>query len=384
MIDVALLNPLRRLQALGQSIWLDSLERGMPRPDEVARLVEVDGIAGVTSSSEIFEEDVAVDTAYHRDIAELAGGGMDPEDIYLRLAIADVRTAAELLWPVFEATDGRDGFACLAVSPHLAHDTDGTIREARRLWSMVARPNAMVEVPATVAGVHAIRELIADGINVNATLVFGVARCRDVASAYLDGLRLRTMSGLPVSRVASVVSLFLRPIDGVLDPRLESMAALGSAKAAHLVGQVATSCAKLAYQRWRDLFQGESFAAFAREGARTQRLLWAGTSTGNAGYTELRYVDNLVGRDTITALPTKTVDAYRNHGRPRARLQEGAREAQAALANLASLGIDLVAVATQLEAEGIQKRIADRNALLASIGRKSEPADRRFVETAPQ
>ena len=325
------LNGLRRIAALGQSVWLDGLMSRRMGTDQLARFVEIDGITGVT-----------VDSAQR--------------------ALDDVQEAADVLAPVYEATDTHDGYVSLAVSPHLAHNTDAIVAEARALWATLARPNAMIAVPATVAGLPAIRDLIADGINVNANLIFGLKRYREVAEAYLQGLTRRALRGLPLDRVASVASFSLSPLDALIDPRLEAMVAMGSEKAARLVGVVAVASARLAWKRYCDVFEGDSFAGLAGHGARRQRLLWADTRPAEPD-AALKYVEPLAGAGTVTALAPETIEACRHRGHAAARLHEGLDEAQAALATLTSLGIDLGAVVEHLEASGLQKRVAAFDAI---------------------
>lgn len=364
------MNPLLRLNALGQSVWLDFLSRGILRSGKLKRLIEADGITGVTSNPAIFEKAIAGAADYDHAIAARAAQGARAESVYLSLAIEDVQAAADLLRPVYEATAGRDGFVSLEVSPHLAHDTAGTVAKARMLWHQLARPNALIKVPATAAGVPAIRTLIEDGISVNVTLLFGRARYAQIANAYVEGLTQRAVHGLPVDRVASVASFFLSRIDSLLDSRLEAMAAMGSDKAANLVGEVAITKAKLVYARYRELFEGKAFADLASQGARPQRLLWASTSTKNPAYPDTKYVEPLIGAGTVTTLPMETVDAYRDHGNPALRLGERMTEAAVTFVNLISLGVNYAEAAKLLEIEGIQKFVAPYDKLMESIASK--------------
>jgi transaldolase len=327
-------NALRRLAALGQSVWLDGPGPDLIRMGQLSRFVEVDGIAGVT-----------IDLANRKQPAS-----------------DDVQDAADVLAPVYEATDAQDGYVSLAVSPHVAHDTDAALAEARTLWATLARPNAMIAVPATVAGLPAIRDLIADGINVNATLIFGLRRYRQVAEAYLQGLTRRALRGLSLDRVASVASFCVSPIDALIDPRLEAMVAMGSDKAARLVGQVAVASAQLAWKRYCEVFGGDAFAGLARHGARPQRLLWAGTRATKP-HPDLKYVEPLVGAGAVIALAPQTIEVLRHQGHVAPRLHENLDETLATLAHLTSLGIDLGAVVAQLEASGLQKRVAACDAI---------------------
>jgi transaldolase/glucose-6-phosphate isomerase len=349
-------NPLLKLRTLGQSIWLDYLRRGMIASGELKRLVEEDGLLGVTSNPSIFEKAIGGSHDYDDAIRVLALVGKDAEEIYQALTVEDIQRAADIFRPIYDQLEGRDGFISLEVSPHLAHDTEGTVAEARRLWAAVARPNVFIKVPATKEGVPAIRQLIAEGINVNVTLLFGLSRYREVVEAYLAGLEARAAQRQPIDHVASVASFFLSRIDVLVDPLLEKKMAGGNAQLAEtLHGQVAIASAKRAYQLYKQYYGGERFRRLAGKGARTQRLLWASTSTKNPAYSDVKYVEALIGPATVNTVPEETLNAYRDHGDPASRLQEGLVEAQHVLTRLSSLGIDLEAVTQQLEDEGVEK-----------------------------
>ncbi|HKV46377.1 MAG TPA: transaldolase, partial [bacterium] len=351
-------NPLLQLQAFGQSIWLDLLRRGMIESGELRQLIEEDGLRGVTANPSIFEKAIAGSHDYDGAVGALARRGLSAHGIYEALAIEDVQRAADLFRPVYEETGGGDGFVSLEVSPRLAHDTAGTVAEARRYWAALARPNVMIKVPGTPEGIPAIRELTRDGINVNVTLLFALDRYRDVAEAYLAGLDDRTAAGRPIDRVASVASFFLSRIDVLVDPGLETLIQAGGAKgevAQTLRGQVAIASAKVAYQMYKAVAGGERFRAIAARGGRPQRLLWASTSTKNPAYADVLYVEALIGPETINTLPPETIHAYRDHGRPAARLEERPDDARRVLARLSEVGIDLAAVTAQLEREGVEK-----------------------------
>jgi len=363
-------NPLTTLATLGQSIWLDFIRRGMIASGELARMIDQDGVSGITSNPAIFEKAINGSRDYDDAIRELAADGKDNVEIYETLAIDDVRRATDVFRPTYDRTEGRDGYVSLEVSPHLARDAADTIEEARRLWTTVDRPNLMIKVPATQAGLVAIERLIAEGINVNVTLLFGLDRYRQSAEAYVAGLRRRLDRGRPVERVASVASFFLSRIDTAIDPVLEQFIASGNAKAeiaTALVGKAAVASAKVAYGIYGELFAPERFAELAGRGARSQRLLWASTSTKNPAYSDVMYVEPLVGPETVNTLPLETLNAYRDHGQPAARLEEGIVEARAALDKLPELGIDLDRVTQRLEDEGIQKFIDPFDRLLASL-----------------
>ncbi|MBN2580524.1 MAG: transaldolase [Pirellulales bacterium] len=363
-------NPLLQLTSLGQSVWLDFIQRGMFASDELQRLIEEDGISGVTSNPAIFQKAIAGSRDYEDDIRRLARQGKNAEEIYWTLAIADIQQAADLFRPTYDRTAGRDGFVSLEVSPHLAHDTDGTVAEARKLWTAVDRPNILIKVPGTAEGLPSIERLLTDGINVNITLLFGLPRYRQVAEIYCAALEARASRGQPLNHVASVASFFLSRFDVLLDPLLEKIVQEGGPKAEtarSLKGKVALAQAKTAHPIYQDIFGGTSFRKLASQGAFTQRLLWASTSTKNPEYNDVMYVEPLIGPDTINTLPLETVTAYRDHGNPAPRLEEGLEAAREQLARLAELGISMDQVTEQLEAEGVQKFIKPFDALLGTL-----------------
>jgi len=365
-------NPLRRLSAFGQSIWLDDIRRNWLADGTLARLIADDAVTGVTSNPAIFEKAIAGHHDYNNAIAGLVRQGRNALEIYEALVVEDVQRAAELLRGVYEETRGRDGYVSLEVSPRLAHDTAATIAEAQRLWARVARPNLMIKVPATDAGLPAIRELIASGINVNVTLLFSVARYHEVASAYLDGLDTRRQAGGPLAGVTSVASFFLSRIDTLVDSQLD---ALGTPDARSLRGETAIACARLAYQYCKEWLASPRWRALAATGGRPQRLLWASTSTKNKSYSDVKYVESLIGPDTVNTLPIETLEAYRDHGDPAVRIEieDGLDFARALPGRLAILGIDLDAVAQQLEAEGVRKFVEPYDRLLAMFGQRQTP-----------
>ena len=363
-------NPLRRLEAAGQSIWLDYLHRKILEDGELKRLIDEDGLKGLTSNPSIFEKAIADSDAYEGALkAFLAEGDRSVQEIYEHLAIADVRGATDILRPVYDATGGADGFASLECSPYLADDTEATIAEAERLWAAVDRPNLMIKVPATPAGLPAIRDLIARGLNVNITLLFAVEVYEQVAEAYISGLEALAAKGGDVSRVASVASFFVSRIDSAVEKKLQ---ALGDAAATdRLDGKVAIANAKLAYSRYKAIFSGPRWQALAAKGARTQRVLWASTSTKNKAFPDTLYVESLVGRDTIDTLPPATLDAFRDHGRvtPDA-VEHDLVAARETLAELEAKGISLKAITDDLTVDGV-KQFADAfDRLFAAIAKK--------------
>ena len=363
-------NPLMGLQRLGQSIWIDFIRRGMISSGELERLIEEDGISGVTSNPSIFEKAITKSDDYDKAIRALTVKGKTTDEIYRLLTVEDIQMVADLLRPTFDRTDGYDGFVSLEVSPNLAHDTAGTIDEARQLWSLVQRPNLMIKVPATWEGLPAIQQLIGEGINVNITLLFGLPRYQDVADAYISGLEILAAKRKPLERVASVASFFLSRIDTLIDPVLENKIRADSLQAriaTRLHGQIAIASAKAAYQMYKEIFSSDRFAKLANDGARTQRLLWASTSTKNPAYSDTKYIDALIGPDTINTVPIETLNAYRDHGRPDQRLDQNLPEAYQSLNKLAVLGIDLNAVTQQLEDQGVENFIAAFERLMASL-----------------
>ena len=284
---------------------------------------------------------------------------------------------ADLLRPVYDRREGKDGYVSLEVSPHLAHDSAGTLIEARRLWERVNRPNLFIKVPGTWEGLPAIRQLAREGINVNVTLLFGIPRYRAVAEAYLDGLAERGARGLPLERVASVASFFLSRIDVIVDPLLDRICQEGGEKAqvaAALKGETAIACAKAARDQYREILGGDRFLALAAQGARPQRLLWASTGTKNPEYSDVKYVEPLIGENTVNTAPLETIAAYRDHGHPASRLEQGAYEARRVLERLAGLGIDLAAVTQQLEDEGVEKFSRPFDSLMQSLEQKRQAA----------
>jgi transaldolase/glucose-6-phosphate isomerase len=380
-------NPLLKLNSLGQSIWLDYLRRGMIVSGELQRLIEEDGLSGMTSNPSIFEKAIAGSHDYDDAIRALALEGKSVEETYQILTVEDVQQAADLFRPIYDETEGRDGFVSLEVSPHLAHDTDGTIAEARRLWAALDRPNVFIKVPATQEGVPAIQQLISEGINVNVTLLFGLPRYRKVAEAYIAGLEARAEQGKPIERVASVASFFLSRIDVLVDPMLEKVMQAGGpkakiAEAPH--GQVAIASAKIAYQMYQEIFDSERFLKLAGQGARTQRLLWASTSTKSPADSDVKYVEALIGPETVNTVPVETLNAYRDHGQPAPRLEEHVPEAYEVLDHLPQVGVDLNKVTQQLEDEGVEKFNKPFDQLMATLEEERaaalrEPLDRQAL-----
>jgi transaldolase len=367
-------NPLKQLGTLGQSIWLDYIRRDLISSGKLRRLIEEDGLRGMTSNPSIFEKAIADSHDYDEDIRAMALEGNGAAAIYESLSQRDVESAADEFRPVYDATDGKDGYVSLEVNPHLAHDTGGTLKEARRLWAALNRPNVLIKVPATAEGLPAIRQLIGEGISVNVTLLFGLPRYRQVAEAYIAGTEARAAQGKPVKHVASVASFFISRIDALVDPILAGLVASGGTEAdlaKRVRGQTAIASAKMAYQVYKEVFAGERFRKLAAQGARVQRLLWASTSTKNPAYSDVIYVEALIGPETVNTVPLETLDAYRDHGEPRVRLEQDVEEARWAMSRLADLGIDIDKVTQQLEDEGVEKFDKPFDKLMETLAQRS-------------
>ncbi len=369
-------NRLKQLGILGQSIWLDYIRRDLMANGGLERLIKEDGLRGMTSNPSIFEKAIAESHDYDEDIKAMALKGKSVRAIYENLSQRDVQSAADEFRSLYDSTDGRDGYVSLEVNPHLAHDTKGTIEEARRLWARLGRPNVLIKVPATSEGLPAIQQLISEGISVNVTLLFGLPRYRQVAEAYIAGIESRVAQGKPVKHIASVASFFVSRIDVLVDPLLEKSIAQGGkyidlAKKAH--GQVAIASAKVAYQIYKEIFGSDRFKKLAAQGARVQRLLWASTSTKNPTYSDVKYVEALIGPDTVDTAPMETLDAYRDHGDPKARLEEEVEESRSVLERLPELGIGIDDVTRQLEDEGVAKFNEPFDKLMETLSQRSSP-----------
>jgi len=359
-------NPLLQLKALGQSVWLDDIRRGWLEDGTLARMIEQDGLCGVTSNPAIFKKSIGETHDYDGEIADTADADpdIDASTVYEDLVIEDVQQAAEQLHRVYKESHHRDGFVSLEVSPHLAYNTEETFIEAVRLWTEVDRPNLMIKVPATHAGLPAIRRLIAAGINVNVTLLFSVERYREVADAYMTGLEVYAAGDKPLGGTASVASFFVSRIDTLVDKQLDN---LGTPMAQQLRGKTAIACARLAYQAYKEIIASPRWQALAARGAAPQRLLWGSTGAKDAHYSDVKYVEALIGPDTVDTMPLATLNAFRDHGVAALHLEDDLDAAQALPAQLAALGIDLAGVSEQLEEEGVRKFIQPYDQLLATL-----------------
>jgi transaldolase/glucose-6-phosphate isomerase len=373
-------NTIRGLQTFGQSVWLDYLRRSLFTSGEFKRLIDEDGLRGATSNPSIFEKAIAGSTDYLNALQGIERhGDLEPMALYEALAIRDIRDAADLLRPVYDSTARADGYVSMEVSPYLAHDTAATIDEARRLWKAIARENVMIKVPASIEGLPAIRELTAEGINVNITLLFGIERYEAVARAYMEGLSTFVANGGDPARICSVASFFVSRIDTMVDGMIATRLATATDSALRtsltdLLGTVAIANAKLAYQRYLSLCRGAEWQRLASRGAHPQRLLWASTSTKNPRYRDVRYVEELIGRDTINTITPATIEAFRDHGRLRASIEENVDGARATLAGLERVGISLVDVTDKLLEDGVTLFCKAFDSLLAAVdqGRRSE------------
>lgn len=378
------MNPLRSLSESGQSVWLDYIQRKLLATGELERLVQEDGVTGVTSNPAIFEKAVA-DSDDYDDVTARMGreGSADPKAVYEAIAMRDIREAADVLQSVYRETGRRDGYVSLEVSPHLAHDTEGTVAEARRLWNSVSRDNLLIKVPGTPEGVPAIERLIGEGISVNVTLLFAREAYEQVAQAYLRGLAKAAADGLDLGRIASVASFFISRIDTLADQmieaRLEAADEAGKERLRGLMGKVAVANAKLTYKRYKEIMQGEGWQALAGRGARPQRLLWASTSTKNPGYRDVLYVEELVGEDTVNTVPPATLDAFRDHGKVRKSLDEDVEGASETMAALERAGVSMQEVTDQLLEDGVRLFSEAFDKLLATI----EEECRKAADTGP-
>jgi transaldolase/glucose-6-phosphate isomerase len=370
-------NPLRELNRLGQSVWQDYIRRDELLSGEFQKLIDQDGVSGITSNPSIFEKAITAGTDYDDGIRKYVGEGLQGPKLFEKLAVEDIQKACNLLRPTYDSTQGRDGFVSIEVSPKLARDTQGSIEEARRLWSSVNRPNLLVKIPGTKEGLPAIQQALAEGININITLLFAVERYVEVAEAYIAALEKRANEGKPIDRIASVASFFVSRIDTLLDKQLggklaRAKSAEEKAKIQGLMGKVAIANAKAAYHEYKRLFLSARFQALQKEGARVQRVLWASTSTKNPQYPDTIYVDTLIGPDTVNTMPPATLVAFRDHGKARLTLEEGTDEACKMLASLAEVGVDLAAATRQLEDEGIVAFDEAYDKLLKGLKEKRE------------
>jgi transaldolase len=363
-------NPLEALHAAGQSIWYDNIRRGLLTSGEMQRLIDDDFVTGITANPTIFDKAIEGSSDYDVAIQDLAGRGLSDIQVYERLATDDVRAAADLFRPVYERTNGADGFVSIEVSPKLAHDTNGSIEEAKRFWAVIDRPNIFIKIPGTPEGYGAIEELLAEGLNVNITLLFSVEAYDQVVEAYLKALERRMNAGQPVDRIASVASFFVSRIDTLVDKLIEDKLEQSTDEGQQevfrgLLGKVAIANAKIAYEHFLKAFGSDRFARLRAAGARVQRPLWASTSTKNPAYRDVMYVEALIGPDTVDTMPPQTIVAFRDHGKVARTVDSGLEQAHAVMADLEKSGIDMAEVTAQVLQEGV-KSFEDSFAELAS------------------
>jgi transaldolase len=369
-------NPLLELQKQGQSVWLDYIRRDLITSGELKRLIDEDGLRGITSNPSIFEKAIAGSNDYADFLDQLRAQGLSSGDMYERIAVRDIQDSADLLLPVYKATNKHDGYVSLEVSPTLARDTNGTIEEARRLWKTVARPNIMIKVPGTPEGVPAVRQLISEGININITLLFAQEAYVKVAEAYVDGLEVAQKAGKDISGIASVASFFVSRIDSLVDSMIDERLKTATPPQQDqellrsLHGKVAIANAKQAYRYYQKMIETPRWKALAAKGAQVQRLLWASTSTKNPKYRDVLYIEELIGPDTVNTIPPATIDAFRDHGAVRRTLDADVAAADATMSNLEKAGISMQKVTNKLLEDAI-KLFADAfEKLLAAVEQK--------------
>jgi transaldolase len=352
-------NPLVEMQKLGQSPWHDNIRRELLTSGKLKKMIEAGDITGLTSNPTIFEHAIKSGD-YNAEIDQLAKGGKNADQIFDAIAIEDIRAAADLFKPVFERTHGEDGYVSIEVGPAFASDTAATIAEAKRLWKAVERPNVMVKIPATLAGIPAIQQCIADGLNINITLIFSLSRYEAVMNAYIEGLTQRLRAGQDVRKTASVASFFVSRVDTLVDKNLGE-------KKPELLGKAGIANAKLAYRDFQKKFHGAPFAELKKAGARVQRPLWANTSTKNPKYPDVYYVEALLGPESVDTMPPATIDAYRDHGKPSVQIDKDLAGAEQCMKSLAEAGIDMPKVTQQLEVEGVASFGKSFDSLLSTV-----------------
>ncbi|HSR12570.1 MAG TPA: transaldolase [Thermodesulfobacteriota bacterium] len=369
-------NPIKKLKAIRESIWLDNLSRQLMNSGELKRLINEVGVTGITSNPTIFQKAIAGSSEYDDSLKNILTQGVrDEKEIFLRVAIEDVGRAADMLKPVYDASRGEDGFVSIEVSPDLAYDTEKTMDEARRLFSALSRKNVLVKVPGTKEGLPAIENLTAEGINVNVTLLFSVSRYEDVMNAYLLGLEKRVREGKSLEGLFSVASFFVSRVDTLVDKHLEARLASAASGAekntiTELMGKAAVANAKIAYEKYEQVFGGKRFRAIP--GARRQKILWGSTGTKNPKYSDVKYVDELIGPDSINTIPDATLKAYADHGRTEITIHEGLEEAKDVMRRLKSVGVDIDQVTDDLEKEGVKLFSDSYVSLLKDVARKRD------------
>ena len=360
------MNPLLELNKYGQSVWFDNISRGILKNNELKDLIEKDGLKGVTSNPTIFQKAIGSGTDYDEQLKQLLENNsqLNARELFEYIAVQDIRDAADLLFNVYKETDGKDGFVSIEVSPDFAYDTNSTVEEAARLASRTGKPNVMIKIPATPEGLPAIKEMIARGVCINVTLILSPVVYEQVVEAYISGLEERAAKGLDISRISSVASFFISRIDTVIDKELSGMGRKD------LAGKAAVANAKLVYKRAKELFSTDRFKKLKKKGAKTQRLLWASTSTKNPDYPDTIYVDELIGNDTVNTMPPATITAFRDHGKLSPAVESSPEEARKHMDTLAGLNIDFEQVTAKLTKDGVESFAASFHDLLNTIEQK--------------
>ncbi len=377
-------NPLQQLQTQGQSVWYDNIDRSQLQAGDFQRLLAEDGVVGVTANPTIFEKSISTGHAYDEQINQLINEGKNTNEIYEAVIIQDIRTVADLLRPIYDRTEGKDGYVSLEVSPELAHDTTGTINEARRFWKMVERPNLMIKIPATPEGIPAIHDVLRDGINVNITLIFALESYRQVAEAYISALEERNGSGEDISHLGSVASFFVSRVDTLVDKLLDEKIK-GTSDASEqqhlksLEGRAAIDNARIVYQEFKRIFHSPRFETLKHAGAHVQRPLWASTSTKNPAYRDVLYAEELVGPDTVDTMPLETIVNFRDHGVARNTIENDLPQAHATMEALEKVGIHYDQVTQQLQDEGVQKFADSFHQLFKGIDSKKQALEQGRV-----
>jgi transaldolase len=360
-------NRLREIEALGQAVWIDNINRELLEDGILRRLVEEDGISGVTSNPTIFEKAMGHSDRYDEGFKRVLSDTQDPQEIFLRLAFEDIRGAADVLRPTYEATEGKDGYVSFELLPEMAFDPKASVDAAKRFYDEIGKDNVLIKVPGTAEGVEAFEELTASGVSVNVTLLFDVRRYVEIAEAYVNGLQRRADAGEPIDRISSVASFFVSRVDGKVDKALDEKGGPQDLK-----GKAAIANAKIAYQEFRRIFSGERWEALAAKGANVQRPLWASTSTKNPDYPDTLYVDELIGPDTVNTMPDATIDAARDHATPKRTVDQGVEEAHRVIERVKEAGIDFDdIVGRQLVDEGVKSFAASFDSLIETISEKA-------------
>ena len=379
-------NPLLQLKALGQSVWYDNIDRSQLVSGQFKRLLDEDGICGVTANPTIFEKSISSGHAYDEQINQLIKEGKSTNEIYEALIIQDIRTVADILRPIYDSANRQDGLVSLEVSPDLAHDTEGTLSEVRRFWKMVDRPNLMIKIPGTPEGIPAVLQALTEGINVNITLIFSISTYRQVAEAFISALEARRTAGEDISHMASVASFFVSRVDTLVDKLLEDKvkATSNTSEQQHLKsleGKAAIANARLVYQDFKKIFNTPRFAALKQAGAYVQRPLWASTSTKNPAYRDVLYAEELIGPDTVDTMPLETIENFRDHGRVRLSIEDNLEEAHQVFDALEKVGIHYDQVTKQLQDEGVQKFADSFHTLFEGIAEKRKAIETQQVKS---